>query len=70
MLDLAGILFSSVMMFLVILRAVQMDAVTPWFKPPKVGPDSSGLRLSPNSKEPFTPPVPEKKPAAPKGWRK
>jgi hypothetical protein len=49
MLDLLGIVFSSVMMFLVILRAIQLDAVQPWFKPPKNGVDSSGLRLRPNA---------------------
>jgi hypothetical protein len=32
MLDLAGILFSSVMMLIVILRAVQLDRVQPWFQ--------------------------------------
>jgi hypothetical protein len=48
MLDLAGILFSSIIMFLVILRAIQMDSTQPWFRPPKSGRDSSGLRLRPN----------------------
>lgn len=47
MLDLFGIVFSSVIMFLVILRAIQMDTLLPWFKPPKTGADSSGLRLRP-----------------------
>jgi len=37
MLDLFGILFSSVIMFLVILRAIQMDRTQPWFRPPKSG---------------------------------
>ena len=37
MLDLFGILFSSVIMFLVILRAIQMDRKQPWFRPPKPG---------------------------------
>jgi hypothetical protein len=49
MLDLFGIVVSSVIMFLVILRAIQTDAVQPWFKPPRSGADSSGLRLQPNS---------------------
>ena len=50
MLDLFGILFSSVIMFLVILRAVQLDTLLPWFKPPKSGVvDSSGLRLRPDT---------------------
>jgi hypothetical protein len=49
MLDLLGIVFSSVIMFLVILRAIQMDSTQPWFRPPKTGVDSSGLRLTPNS---------------------
>ncbi len=48
MLDLFGIVFSSVIMFLVILRAIQMDALLPWFKPPRTGADSSGLRLRPD----------------------
>jgi hypothetical protein len=47
MLDLLGILFSSIIMFLVILRAVQLDSLQPWFKPPKMGADDSGLRLRP-----------------------
>jgi hypothetical protein len=47
MLDLLGILFSSGIMILVILRAVQLDATTPWFRPARSGPDSSGLRLKP-----------------------
>lgn len=45
MLDLAAILFSSIIMFLVILRAIQMDRSQPWFRPPKTGIDNSGLRL-------------------------
>ena len=48
MLDLFGILFSSVIMFLVIFRAVQMDNSQPWFRPPKTAPDSSGLKLRRN----------------------
>jgi hypothetical protein len=48
MLDLFGIVFSSVIMFLVILRAIQMDSLQPWFRPPKTGVDSSGLRLRPD----------------------
>jgi hypothetical protein len=47
MLDLLGILFSSIMMFLVILRAIQLDSTQPWFQPPKTGVDSSGLKLRP-----------------------
>jgi hypothetical protein len=49
MLDLFGIVFSSGIMFLVILRAVQMDSVQPWFQPPKLTADSSGLRLRPGN---------------------
>jgi hypothetical protein len=52
MLDLLGILFSSIIMFLVILRAIQMDSLQPWFKPPKVGADSSGLRLRASGEDP------------------
>ena len=48
MLDLFGIMFSSGIMFLVILRALQLDALLPWFRPPKTGTDSSGLRLRPD----------------------
>jgi hypothetical protein len=47
MLDLLGILFSSVMMFLVILRAIRLDSTQPWFRPPKTGVDRSGLKLRP-----------------------
>ena len=47
MLDLLGILFSSTMMFLVILRAIQMDSLQEWFKPPRTGVDGSGLKLTP-----------------------
>jgi hypothetical protein len=32
MLDLAGILFSSVMMLVVIVRAVRLDRTQPWFQ--------------------------------------
>lgn len=35
MLDLAGILFSSIMMFIVIFRAVQLDQRRPWFERPQ-----------------------------------
>jgi hypothetical protein len=47
MLDLLGILFSSIMMFLVILRAIQMDNLQPWFRTPKPPGDRSGLKLRP-----------------------
>jgi hypothetical protein len=47
MLDLLGIVVSSVIMVLVILRAIQMDSSQPWFQPPKSGADSSGLKLQP-----------------------
>jgi hypothetical protein len=32
MLDLAGILFSSIMMLVVIVQAVRLDATQPWFQ--------------------------------------
>jgi hypothetical protein len=32
MLDLTGIMFSSVMMLIVIVRALQLDSVQPWFQ--------------------------------------
>ena len=34
MLDLAGIMVSSIMMLIVIFRAAQLDSRTPWFEPP------------------------------------
>ena len=40
MLDLTGILFSSVMMLMVIVRAVQLDRVQPWFQPVKRQPET------------------------------
>ena len=49
MLDLFGIVFSSTMMLLVILRAVQMDLTQPWFSPKRLTADNSGLRLRPQS---------------------
>jgi hypothetical protein len=48
MLDLLGILFSSGIMFLVVLRAIRMDRTQPWFRAPKQGVDNSGLKLRPN----------------------
>jgi hypothetical protein len=48
MLDLLGILFSSIMMVLVILRAIQMDSTQPWFRPPKTNVDRTGLKLRPD----------------------
>jgi hypothetical protein len=46
MLDLTGILFSSVMMLMVIIRAVRLDAVQPWFQAikRKEGPTSANRR--------------------------
>ena len=32
MLDLAGIMFSSIMMLIVIVRAVKLDKTQPWFQ--------------------------------------
>lgn len=48
MLDLFGILFSSIIMFLVILRAIQLDNLQPWFRTPKPPGDQSGLMLRPD----------------------
>ena len=65
MLDLLGILFSSIMMFLVILRAIQMDSTQPWFRPPKTGVDRSGLKLRPGDagdKEPVARTGPRREP--------
>ena len=47
MLDTLGILISSIVLLLVIVRAIQLDAVQPWFRPPKSGIDRSGLKLRP-----------------------
>lgn len=58
MLDLFGIVFSSTIMLLVILRAVQADARQPWFRPPRTGADSSGLRLKPAGRTGAREPVP------------
>jgi len=33
-LDLAGIMFSSIMMVLVVMKAVQLDRIRPWFEIP------------------------------------
>ena len=49
MLDLLGILFSTIMMVLVILRAIQLDSTQPWFRPAKTEADSSGLKLRPGA---------------------
>jgi hypothetical protein len=35
MLDVAGIIFSSMMMLIVIVRAVRLDNLKPWFAPIK-----------------------------------
>jgi len=60
-LDLFGIIFSSTIMFLVILRAIQMDSASPWFRPPKTGADSSGLRLRPEDAVTGGPNVPRRR---------
>lgn len=44
MLDLTGIMVSSIMMLIVILRAVQLDSRTPWFeRRPKTDAPLTGL---------------------------
>ena len=58
MLDLFGIVFSSGIMMLVILRAVKMDAETPWFTAPNRIPDQSGLRLAPHARTGTPAPLP------------
>jgi hypothetical protein len=35
MLDLTGIMFSSVLMLIVIVQAVRLDRIQPWFQPLK-----------------------------------
>ncbi len=47
MFDLTGILFSSVMMLMVIVRAVQRDKIQPWFQPIKPKEDSPGKQARP-----------------------
>ena len=42
MLDLAGILFSSTMMLMVIIRAVRLDQRQPWFQSIKRNQETSG----------------------------
>ena len=64
MLDLFGIVFSSGIMILVILRAVQLDVIQPWFHPRRTEPDNSGLRLRPGA----TPGPRERNEAVP-DWR-
>lgn len=48
MLDLAGIVFSSVIMLLVIVRAIRLDAETPWFGKP--APQTRGTDLKPRQR--------------------
>jgi hypothetical protein len=43
-LDLMGILFSSVMILLVIVRAVQMDRTQPWFQHVRREPDPISVK--------------------------
>jgi hypothetical protein len=47
MLDLTGILFSSVMMLMVIVRAVRMDQVQPWFQAVKRAENSNDEPVRP-----------------------
>jgi hypothetical protein len=44
MLDNFGVLFSTVIIFLVILRAIQLDRTQPWFRPSKHTPDRRTAR--------------------------
>ncbi|MEA2727170.1 MAG: hypothetical protein QOF70_1645 [Acetobacteraceae bacterium] len=44
MLDLTGIMFSSIMMLIVIVRAVQLDGVQPWFQKVKRKEDPTPAR--------------------------
>ena len=47
MLDLLGILFSSIAMFLEIFRSIQPDNMEPWFRAPGANKvDDSGQRLT------------------------
>ncbi len=47
MLDIAGILFSSIMMLIVIVRAVQLDRTQPWFQTIAVKDNQPKLRVRP-----------------------
>jgi hypothetical protein len=47
MLDLTGIMFSSIMMLMVIIRALQLDRIQPWFQTLKA------LPPAPASKRPW-----------------
>jgi hypothetical protein len=46
MLDLTGIVFSSAMMVFIIVRAVQLDRITPWFQKltAKIGAKTDGAQ--------------------------
>jgi hypothetical protein len=46
MLDLAGIMFSSVMMLMVIVQAVRLDQSQPWFQAVKRKGKEAGAKLS------------------------
>jgi hypothetical protein len=46
MLDLAGIMFSSVMMLMIIVRAVRLDRIQPWFQTVKSKEKPVGVRTS------------------------
>ena len=57
MLDLAGIVFSTIVMLIVIFRAVQLDQTLPWFeKPGAAGSDTPEAAAAPE--RPRAPPTP------------
>jgi hypothetical protein len=51
MLDLAGIMFSTIMMLIVVLTAVKLDRALPWFEAPA----RRGAKPSPKSRHPGEP---------------
>ena len=56
MLDLAGIVFSTIVMLIVIFRAVQLDQSVPWFQKPAAGGDTPEPATAPE--RPRAPPTP------------
>ena len=66
MLDLTSIVFTTLMMLLIIIRAVQLDAREPWFGERKQKSGGSGLRVGSAAQQDTIQPIP----FPPKGsWR-
>lgn len=49
MLDLTGIMFSSIMMLIVVIKAVKLDRVMPWFEIPARRPNTAATTGTPVS---------------------